>query len=98
MPLPTITHLQYAVLCCMSTAQVAGKSIRDRIAELGVTMSLPGFYQLMARLEADGLVKGTYKQTMIGNQPIKERWYKLTRRGSTALANTFTFYESDVRP
>jgi hypothetical protein len=62
------------------------------LAKHGVKKSGPAFYQLMARLETDGMVKGRYEYSMIENQPIKERWYKLTGAGRRAWESTSEFY------
>jgi len=92
MALPDVTHLQWLVLGTLLDADEAGYRIRQELAKHGVNKSGPGFYQLMARLEADGMVKGRYEYSMIDNQPIKERWYKLTGAGRRAWQSTSEFY------
>jgi len=92
MSLPEITHLQWLVLGTLMDGDEAGYRVREDLAKHGVDKSGPAFYQLMARLEADGLVKGRYEYSMIENQPIKERWYKLTGAGRRAWHETSEFY------
>jgi DNA-binding PadR family transcriptional regulator len=92
MVLPEITHLQWLVLGTLLDNDQAGYRIREELAKHGVKKSGPAFYQLMARLEADGVVKGRYEHSMIDNQPIKERWYKLTGAGRRAWEDTSEFY------
>lgn len=94
MPIPTVTHLQFAVLSFVGNREIAGHKIREQLAEFGTKMSGPGFYQLMARLEGDGLVKGWYEQSLVDGQPIKERWYKLTANGRRNVLSTREFYDS----
>jgi DNA-binding PadR family transcriptional regulator len=92
MSLPEITHLQWLVLGTLMDRDEAGYRVREELATHGVKKSGPTFYQLMARLEADGLVKGRYEFSMTENQPIKERWYKLTGAGRRAWRTTSEFY------
>ena len=92
MALPEITHLQYLVLGTLLNGDEAGYRIREEMAKQGAKKSGPSFYQLMARLEAEGLVKSRYEHSMIGTQPIKESWYKLTAAGRRAWETTSEFY------
>src|SRR3954467_4247990 len=92
MSLPETTHLQWLVLGTLLNGDVAGHRVREELAKHGVRKSGPSFYQLMARLEADGLVKGWYEYDMVDNQPIKERWYKLLAAGRRAWESTYEFY------
>jgi DNA-binding PadR family transcriptional regulator len=90
--LPEITHLQVLVLEAIREAEQAGRDVRDRLAAQGVRSSAPAFYQMMGRLEEAGLVDGCYAQQLINGQNVKERRYRITRRGERALAHTLAFY------
>ncbi len=87
-----LTPLQFAVLVSIN-GRTTGKAIRKHLAaKYHISRSLPGFYQLMSRLENDGLVKGDYRRKVIDGQPIKERVYVRTGKGEKALKATQEFY------
>ena len=90
--LPVITHLQVLVLEAVSESDEIGRDLRDRLAGHGVRNSAPAFYQMMGRLEETGFVEGWYEQRLVAGQNIKERRYRITRRGRRALAETRAFY------
>jgi DNA-binding PadR family transcriptional regulator len=92
MPLPEITHLQFLVLAILTDGELAGREVRDRLAEAGERKSGPAFYQFMARLEAAGFVEGWYDQKVVDGQIIKERRYRVTGAGSKAFEDTRDFY------
>lgn len=91
--LPELSHLQFAVLEVLGTAQMCGKDLRTGLSELGINKSGPAFYQMMARLENAKLVDGSYTQQIIDGQIIKERRYKITGNGVRALNQTKLFYQ-----
>src|SRR5215467_1868251 len=90
--LPPVTHLQVLVLEALSEDEQTGRDLRDRLASHGIRNSAPAFYQMMARLEETGLVEGWYEQKLVGGQNVKERRYRMTRRGRQALTETRNFY------
>jgi DNA-binding PadR family transcriptional regulator len=90
--LPGITHLQVLVLDAVSEAEQNGRDLRDRLAAHGVKNSAPAFYQMMGRLEEADLVEGWYEQRLVAGQNVKERRYRITKRGQRALAETRAFY------
>jgi DNA-binding PadR family transcriptional regulator len=92
--LPGITHLQFLVLGSLLSATQPGRVIREALAGYGVRRSGPAFYQLMARLERDGLVEGWYEQIAVGDQSVMERHYRIKSAGSKLWADTRAFYES----
>jgi DNA-binding PadR family transcriptional regulator len=92
--LPPVTHLQILVLEAVNEDEQIGRDLRDRLASHGVRNSAPAFYQMMARLEEGGLVEGWYEQKLVDGQNVKERRYRITRRGRHALAETRHFYLS----
>ena len=47
---------------------------------------------MMGRLEDARLVEGWYDQKVVGGQHLKERRYRLTKRGARAVAETRAFY------
>src|SRR3954466_9257917 len=91
--LPTISHLQFLALGVLQGGSKPGRMVRDAVAEFGVRRTLAAFYQLMARLERDGLVEGWYQQVQVGDQQVTERCYRNTGRGARAFNQTRAFYE-----
>jgi DNA-binding PadR family transcriptional regulator len=92
--LPPVTHLQVLVLEAVTEAEQSGRELRDRLAAHGIRNSAPAFYQMMGRLEETDLVEGWYEQKLVAGQNVKERRYRLTRKGRRALAETRAFYLS----
>ena len=68
--------------------------IRDVVAEYGVRRTGAAFYQLMARLERDGLIDGWYEPVIVGDQAVRERRYRITADGTRAWRQTRQFYET----
>ena len=91
--LPTLTHLQFLVLGVLRTTDQPGRVVRQVLASYGIRRSGPAFYQLMARLERDGLVEGRYEQITIGDQAVTERHYHLTTDGARRWSRAQAFYE-----
>jgi DNA-binding PadR family transcriptional regulator len=92
--LPAITHLQFLVLGVLQSGEQPGRVIREAIAGFGVRRSSPAFYQMMARLEREGLVEGWYEQITVGDQAFTERRYRVRPAGSKAWTQTRSFYEA----
>lgn len=92
--LPDITHLQFLVLGVLLAKEQPGRAIRDAIARFGVRRSGPAFYQMMARLEREGLVEGWYEQITVGDQAVKERRYRIRPAGAKLWAGTRAFYDT----
>ena len=67
--------------------------VRDTIAGYGVRRSAPAFYQMMSRLERDGLIEGWYEQITVGDQAVTERRYRIKAAGSRLWNQTRAFYE-----
>ena len=94
--LPAVTHLQFLVLGVLLAGEQPGRGIRDAIAGHGVRRSAPAFYQMMARLERDGLIEGWYEQITVGDQAVTERRYRIKPAGSKLWNQTRAFYERAV--
>jgi len=90
--LPTLTHLQFLILDIVGGAEMSGRDLREKLRARGVRKTGPAFYQLMARLEDAGFVKGWYDQKIIDGQIIKERRYRILGAGAKARENTLDFY------
>ncbi|MDQ3068486.1 MAG: helix-turn-helix transcriptional regulator [Acidobacteriota bacterium] len=90
--LPRLTHLQFLVLGLLRDSEQAGRLLRTTLATHGVRSTAPAFYQLMARLERDGLVEGRYEQVRAGDQAVTERRYRLLPAGATVWTEARDFY------
>ena len=91
--LPVLTHLQFLVLGVLLSGQQSGRAIRQTIEQYGIRRSAPAFYQMMARLERDGMVDGWYEQVKIGDQAVTERRYRSTAAGSKMWERAYAFYQ-----
>jgi len=97
MKLPTLTHLQFAVLEEIGAAKMSGRELRERLKKnRKIHKSGPAFYQLMSRLEEAEFVEGWYDQKIIEGQIIKQRHYRLLGDGIRALNETRKFYQTNA--
>ncbi len=92
--LPPITHLQFLVLGILRAEEQPGRTIREEISSYGVRQSGPAFYQMMARLEREGVIEGRYEQIEVAGQLVKERRYKIKPAGSKLWSETREFYQT----
>src|SRR3989338_7630989 len=91
--LPDMTHLQFVVLLSLNNeGEVAGAEIREKLLEVGHETSLAAFYQLMARLEMQGLISGRHVVHVEQSQTIREAVYLLTEKGSENIRAIVDFY------
>lgn len=98
--IPALSHHQILVLHTLQNQQsgTSGKEVRDRIFWLsGEQIEGPRFYQLMHRLERNGLVRGKPVSKMVDKQRIVERFYFRTKAGNAALKQALDFYEVFIR-
>jgi DNA-binding PadR family transcriptional regulator len=94
MSLPELTHLQFLILAILLDGELAGRALRERLAEEGIAKNGPAFYQLMARLEDGKWVEGWYDQKVTEGQVARERRYKVTASGAAACEQAWEFYLS----
>ena len=92
--LPALSHLQFLALGVLLSNEEPGRVIRDVVAGYGVRRTGAAFYQLMARLERDGLIDGWYEPVIVGDQAVRERRYRITAAGTRAWRQTRQFYET----
>ena len=92
--LPPLSHLQFLALGVILASEEPGRVIRDVVADYGERRTVAAFYQLMARLERDGLVDGWYEPVIVGDQSVRERRYRITTAGTRAWRETRAFYET----
>jgi len=94
---PRLSHLQFLVVGILRGHTVPGREVRARLEKFDVKKGGPAFYQLMARLEDAGLVKGEYNQEIVEGQIIRERHYVLTADGARAWQASRDFYLDAIR-
>ena len=94
--LPPVTHLQFLVLEFLGDKEEPGRDVRNMLRRHGIKRSTPAFYQLMARLEEMGLVRGQYVPKSVKGQTVKERRYELAAAGKRAHAATCAFYREKL--
>jgi len=90
--IPRLSHLQFLVLGALRGRELAGREVRVHLEGFGVHKSGPAFYQLMARLEDAGLVRGRYRQEVVEGQIIRERLYVASADGLRAWDGSRDFY------
>ena len=90
--LPQLTHLQFLVPGLLRNGETPGRTVREALASHGVRRTAPAFYQLMARLERDGLIEGWYEQITVRDQAVTERRYKLRPTGARLWSDARDFY------
>jgi DNA-binding PadR family transcriptional regulator len=90
--LPRLTHLQFLVLGLLQRGEQPGRTVRETLAAHGVNRTAPAFYQLMARLERDGLVEGWYQQITVRDQAVTERRYRARPQGVKLWTEARDFY------
>lgn len=95
--LPRVTHLQFLVLRLLMGGEMTGKQLREALAAEGEKKGLPAFYQLMSRLEEDGLVEGEYREVVVAGQRIRERNYWITGEGQVAVDEVRQFVFEGLR-
>lgn len=95
--IPRLSHLQFLVTGILRGRTLAGRVIREELREHAVRKGGPAFYQLMARLEDGGLVRGDYRQEIVEGQIIRERYYELTAEGLRSWHASRDFYVSAIR-
>jgi DNA-binding PadR family transcriptional regulator len=84
MPLPDITTLQFLILAILMDGEHPGRYVRGQLAAEGQRKTTAAFYQLMARMEEAGLVRGRIETKVIDGLTVKERYYTLTGAGVAA--------------
>ena len=85
MGFPRISNLQFFVLSELMSDEAAGHELRAKLKAEGSKSSGPAFYQLMARLEEQKLVKGRYRNVDIDGQICRERLFTITGVGRKAV-------------
>ncbi len=90
--LPSISHLQFAVLDTLSRSTLSGKAIRDELACLGKMYQPAAFSGLMVRLVRDGFVRSEVDNSASSRHGLPEKCYFITDAGISAWKITLEFY------
>ena len=91
---PNVTYRQIVVLSIINSGITDGKDLRNALAGLGLYKSLPGFYQLMGRMESAQLVVGTFRREDVNGYSIRHKSYSVTSVGLESLLVFGQFVES----
>lgn len=97
MQVPAITHQQTLVLSILSDGERWGRDVRQEMSSHNVTSSGAAFYQMMARMEEAGMIRGAYETKVVDGQTIKQRKYHIRPKGQRALAGAVEFYVEAAR-
>ena len=96
-----LTDLQYSVLRCLlkaeaSRRQLSGHELREELARVegGSKRTRAAFYQLMERLESEGLATSEKFTEEIGDQMTRGKYYRITGAGQQAVNKKSDYYES----
>lgn len=97
--LPSISHLQFAVLdqLVRRTRGASSDRIRCLMSEIGAEREGPAFYQLMKRLEDAGLLVSSPQEFNVGGGKVIRTHYRITVEGKTAWRDTLQFYAARLR-
>ncbi|MDB4978991.1 MAG: hypothetical protein JWM56_1177 [Candidatus Peribacteria bacterium] len=91
--IPQIPEKQILILSNLSrTRSTSGMELRKLIAELGLPLKGPSYYQFMARLEHAGLVEATHELIQTDVQPLTIKNYTLTAAGEEQIKIAADFY------
>jgi DNA-binding PadR family transcriptional regulator len=92
MPIPKLTHQQFAVLDTLMKGELWGRDLRAALKSEGYGSTNASFYELMDRLETASFVEGRYENRDVLGQLFKERKYKLTGLGENAWHEVASYY------
>ncbi|QDT54626.1 hypothetical protein Pan44_26610 [Caulifigura coniformis] len=90
--LPQISPVQFIVLKQLQPKERTGKQIREVLDKWRKPTTLVSFYLAMARLEEMELVSSRLQAIRVANVACRERAYKLTAAGRSAVRNAIAFY------
>ena len=97
MSAPKLSNLQFLVLGILRAGPLSGRAVRQELERFDVHKSGPAFYQLMSRLEAGGLLEGSYTQEIVEGQIIRERCYTIQGAGQEAWEANRDFHLEVIR-
>jgi len=93
MPMPPLTHLQFAVIEVIGATERSGAEIRDQLKRrFKISNPLSGFYMFMKRLEGVHLITGRYEVIEVAGYKAKKRHYKVTGQGFKSWEKTRDWY------
>lgn len=92
MRVPTITHLQAAVLAALAEKEASIKELRAALERYGQKLSVGAIYQLAAQMEGEALIVGEFRQAS-GEKPGRERFYRASPKGCASLREALHFYK-----
>jgi DNA-binding PadR family transcriptional regulator len=85
MKIPELTALQFYTLSTLLEGECSGRGLREQLAACGRSASAPSFYHFMSRLEQARFVEGRYDKKSIAGHTVRERVYRITGAGISAV-------------
>lgn len=71
---------------------ISATTLREALKEFGEDREGPKFYQMMRRLEQNGLVESWQRQFDVGGGEVARTYYRATKPGRVAWKVTIEFY------
>ncbi len=92
MKIPSLTRTEYVILRALSTKELFGLEIVERVKELTdqkVILSLGGLYTTLHRMEEKGLIEGRWGELTEVRRGARRRYYRPTAVGERAFKDEF---------
>ena len=97
---PELSRIDMAILATLVSKERYGLEIRNRLRDLGQSLSLAGLYTTLARLERHGLVTARWGEDdeVDARQGARRRYYAITGLGARAIKEATTVITRVLRP
>ena len=80
----SLSDVKFLVLTELMQGVRSGREIREELEKQSAKKSLAAFYQIMARMEDEGMIRGWYETKRIDDQTVKSRHYEILGSGRVA--------------
>lgn len=97
MKVPDLSSRQFLVMSLLLDGELAGRELREKLAEAGDRINGPAFYQFMARQEDAKLVASRYQQKIVEGQALRETLYEITDQGVRIWEEARDFFVAHAR-
>jgi DNA-binding PadR family transcriptional regulator len=87
----------FSILSCVRHKVVSAKTIRLHLEARGFLQSSPSFYLMLGRMEQHGLIVGQTRTTVVGPQPINERWFETLPKGVDEFERLSNVLKADLQ-
>jgi PadR family transcriptional regulator, regulatory protein PadR len=95
-----LSRVDMAVLATLVGEERYGLEVRNRLRDLGQSLSLAGLYTTLARLESQGLVTSRWGEDdeVEARQGARRRYYAITALGAKAIKAATAVVTRVLRP